>query len=89
MKEKVKIEDMIKTPTGWIFEVSIGETNYEILLEKEYWKKLTGEEIDPSELIKKSFRFLLLREPKESILKSFNLKIIGKYFPEYEKEIVK
>ena len=38
-------------------------------------------------LIKKSFEFLLEREPKESILSSFELSVIARYFPEYPKEI--
>ena len=32
-------------------------------------------------------RFLLEREPKESILSRFDLPIISRYFPEYEEEI--
>jgi hypothetical protein len=39
------------------------------------------------ELIQESFRFLLEREPNTSILASFDLPLIGRYFPEYEKEI--
>jgi len=38
-------------------------------------------------LIEESFRFLLEREPNSSILPSFDLTIIGRYFPEYETEI--
>ena len=36
------------------------------------------------DIIEASFRFLLDREPKESILGSFDLPIIGRYFSEYE-----
>ena len=36
------------------------------------------------ELLRRSFEFLLAREPKESILPSFDLSVIGRYFPEYE-----
>jgi hypothetical protein len=39
--------------------------------------------------VTESFRFLLEREPKESILGSFDLTVIGRYFPEYEREIAK
>ncbi len=38
-------------------------------------------------LLKASFKFLLDREPLSAILKTFNLKIINNYFPEYEKTI--
>jgi hypothetical protein len=42
---------------------------------------------DPTELVRRSFEFLLAREPKESILASFDLPMIGRYFPEYEPTI--
>jgi hypothetical protein len=38
-------------------------------------------------LLEESFRFLLEREPNTSILGSFDLPLIGRYFPEYEREI--
>lgn len=34
-----------------------------------------------------AFRFLLDREPKESILREFELTVIGRYFPEFEREL--
>jgi len=39
------------------------------------------------ELLTESFRFLLEREPNTSILRSFDLPLIGQYFPEYKQEI--
>jgi hypothetical protein len=30
---------------------------------------------------------MLEREPRESILREFELPVIGRYFPEYEREI--
>jgi glycine/D-amino acid oxidase-like deaminating enzyme len=36
------------------------------------------------DLVRDSFAFLLQREPKESILKEFDLSIIKRYFPDYE-----
>jgi hypothetical protein len=41
----------------------------------------------PDDLVRRSFEFLLAREPKESILRNFQLPTIGRYFPEYEREI--
>ena len=41
----------------------------------------------PEKLIEASFRFLLDREPKESILSRFDLSIISRYFPDYEDRI--
>ncbi|HZR17994.1 MAG TPA: hypothetical protein VFE51_11915 [Verrucomicrobiae bacterium] len=41
----------------------------------------------PEALIEESFRFLLDHEPNTSILPAFNLPLIGRYFPAYEKEL--
>jgi hypothetical protein len=41
----------------------------------------------PEELLEASFQFLLEREPNTSILDSFDLPVISRYFPEYEREI--
>jgi hypothetical protein len=38
----------------------------------------------PEDLVSDSFRFLLQREPKESILREFDLAVIKRYFPEYD-----
>jgi hypothetical protein len=37
----------------------------------------------PERLLEASFAFLLAREPKESILQSFELPVIARYFPDY------
>ena len=39
------------------------------------------------ELLQQSFQFLLERESNTSILPSFDLPVIGRYFPEYERHI--
>jgi len=69
------------------FTVKVEEKEYNVDLDDEYWQDLTGGKITKEELIKKSFKFLLEREPKESILSRFNLRIINQYFPEFEEEI--
>lgn len=42
---------------------------------------------DPRTLVRESFRFLLERESRESILSRFDLPVISRYFPEYGLEI--
>jgi len=71
------------------FTVKVEEKEYNVSLDNEYWQDLTGGKIAKEELIKKSFEFLLEREPKESILSRFNLRVINQYFPEFEEEIRK
>ena len=41
-----------------------------------------GRSVD--ELVRASFDFLLAHEPKESILKAFDLSVIKGYFPDYD-----
>ena len=65
-----------------------GSTHYVTLNPMDYAKLADGK-ATPEELIRKSFEFLLEREPKESILARFDLPVIGRYFPEYEREIKK
>ncbi len=64
-------------------------SEHTVTLDDDYHHHLTGGRITKEELIKKSFEFLLRRESKESILSRFHLKVINRYFPEYEKEIKK
>jgi hypothetical protein len=63
------------------------ESSHSVTLDPAYYSRLTGEKVEPQELVKRSFEFLLERESKESILAKFDLQIIGRYFPEYEREI--
>ena len=66
---------------------SVSTTSHTVTLSDSYYQKLTGGKITPEELIRKSFEFLLEREPNTSILRSFELPVIGRYFPEYEQVI--
>ena len=63
-------------------------TTHTVTLQADYAQKLTGD-LSHTELLKKSFEFLLQREPNTSILRSFDLSVISRYFPEYEREISK
>ena len=61
-------------------------THHRVRLTKAELNRL-GPGRSAEELLEVSFRFLLEREPNTSILPSFGLPIIGRYFPEYEGEI--
>jgi len=65
------------------------ESTHQVTLDPKVRAKLAGETVEPETLIRKSFEFLLEREPKESILSRFDLSIISRYFPEFESEIKK
>ncbi|HVL52799.1 MAG TPA: hypothetical protein VM344_00900 [Vitreimonas sp.] len=42
---------------------------------------------EPADLARRSFEFLLEREPRSSILSAFDLPVIERYFPEYASTI--
>ena len=62
-------------------------TSHMVTLPVRYYEMLTNKLVSPEVLIEKSFEFLLEREPNTSILRSFELSVIGAYFPEYEETI--
>ena len=63
------------------------ESAHQVTLDPKDHARLSGGAVEPDELIRKSFEFLLEREPKESILSRFDLTVISRYFPEYERGI--
>jgi hypothetical protein len=72
---------------GWMFEVIVSNgssTTHKVTLTNEYYTHLGLTNIDPAKLVESSFKFLLEREPKEMILRNFDLRIISNYFSEYE-----
>jgi hypothetical protein len=87
MASRIEAEEL----TSGEFRVRViderGESSHRVTVNPEDCKRLSGGKISPSELVKRSFEFLLEREPKESILRQFDLMVIGRYFPEYEGEI--
>ena len=60
-------------------------TMHTVTVQADYAQKLG--EIDNIALLKKSFAFLLAREANTSIMRSFDLSVISRYFAEYESEM--
>ena len=76
--------------TGSLYDVTVederGATTHEVTV----WPSdiaRYGEGADPETLIEASFIFLLEREPKEAILRRFELPVIERYFPEFPARI--
>ncbi|MFV1917160.1 MAG: hypothetical protein ACC618_01585 [Patescibacteria group bacterium] len=73
----------------YLYEVKVKEkdssTSHKVAIQKEYYKSL-GTKTSPGDVVRKSFEFLLKREPKESILKEFDLQLISNFFPEFDSE---
>ena len=64
-------------------------TTHLVTLSDEVHKNLTNEKVTKEELLDFSFKFLLDREPNTSIMSSFELTVISRYFSDYEKSVKK
>lgn len=83
-----------RNTNGWTYAVQItepnGQTRHSVTLSQQDFTHLTaGAQTTPEQLVKKSFEFLLEREPKHQILRQFDLPQITRYFPDYPAEIRK
>jgi hypothetical protein len=62
-------------------------TEHEVSVSAEDLKRL-GAGRTPDSFVRACMKFLLEREPKEQILHSFDVSVIGSYFPGFEQAIV-
>jgi hypothetical protein len=73
------------------FEVVVregeGETRHHVTMSRETYERLTAGKHTPEHCLEAAFRFLLDREPKESILPRFDVTTISRNFPEFEREM--
>ena len=73
------------------FEVVVregkGEARHDVTMGQETCERLTAGKHTPERCLEAAFRFLLDREPKESILSRFDVSVISRYFPEFEREL--
>jgi len=73
------------------FEVVIregrSESRHHVTMSRAACEKWAGSEHAPETCVEAAFRFLLDREPKESILGRFDVSVISRYFPEFEREL--
>ncbi len=78
---------------GWTCRVTVdgaaSSTTHEVSVSGADVARLDPGAAEPDDLVRRSFEFLLARESKESILARFELPLIGRYFPEYEREIAR
>ena len=84
-------EIIVQSANETRFEITVregkSETRHIVSVEPEYARKLGVRKTSVEDLVRRSFEFLLEREPKESILRRFDLEDISRYFPDYEREI--
>ena len=76
---------------GWRCAITVGHdpgaTHHEVDVVAADLERLDPGADHPEALVRAAFEFLLTREPRESILRRFELPVIGRYFPDWEADI--
>ena len=80
----------IKKLSDDVFTVTVAETStttHTVTITDQSLNDLTDNNVTKTQLLEFSFKFLLEREPNTSILLSFDINVITKYFPDYRDEV--
>ncbi len=76
---------------GWECDVELrepdGATRHQVSVSPEELERYGRDGEAPESLVERSMAFLLEREPKESIMRRFDLTVITRFFPEYAARI--
>ena len=73
-----------------VFEVTVAKTStttHTVTVTDQSLSDLSDSNVTKTQLSEFSFRFLLEREPNTSILSSFDINVISKYFSNYKDEV--
>jgi hypothetical protein len=72
---------------GWLCRVTItddaGRSEHRVTVAPADLERYAPGASDPTDLVRRSFEFLLAREPRQSILAAFDLPVIERYFRDY------
>ena len=80
----------IKKSSDNVFEVTVAKTStttHTVTVTDQSLTDLTDNNVTKTHLLEFSFKFLLEREPNTSILSSFDINLISKYFSDYNGEV--
>jgi hypothetical protein len=88
----IRVTATDENETSFTVELRDGDdsaTTHEVTVSDADWERLGGRYPSRAALVEASFRFLLEWEPKEDILRTFDLSMIDQYFPQYGDTISK
>ena len=89
----INVDMAVEDRDGWVFTVELNDpdssTRHSVYLSRETFENLRRCDETSTEFIKRSFEFLLKREPKNAILGSFDILDINRYFPEFEETMTR
>ena len=80
----------IKKLSDDVFEVTVAETlttTHTVTVTDQRLTDLTDNNVTKTQLLEFSFNFLLDREANTSILSSFDINVISRYFSDYRDEV--
>ena len=80
----------IKKLSDDVFEVTVAKTStttHTVTVTDQSLSDLSDSNVTKAQLLEFSFRFLLEREPNTSILSSFDINVISRYFSDYKDEV--
>ena len=80
----------IKQLNDDVFEVTVAKTStttHTVTVTDQSLTDLTENNVTKTQLLEFSFNFLLDREPNTSILSSFDINVISRYFSDYRDEV--
>ena len=80
----------IKKLSDDVFKVTVAKsskTTHTVTVTDQSLTDLTDNNTTKTQLLEFSFNFLLDREPNTSILSSFDINVISKYFSDYRDEV--
>lgn len=84
----MSLEVVVEPQGGEVYRVRVGDrTEHQVTARPEVLARVARAGETPSQTISRAFRFLLEREPPESILRRFALEEIAHYFPEFWTEM--
>lgn len=90
-RQTIGIRELRREQDAAVFLVTVSgegpDTSHEVRVCDADRIRLVGDAVPAEELLGRSFRFLLAREPKGSILPSFDIMTIARYFPEYPERV--
>ena len=73
---------------GLIFDVIVrdarGESRHLVTIQADEVRRWSRFGAEPSRCVEAAMRFLIDREPKESILSAFDMRLVRRYFPEFD-----
>ena len=89
----ISVKTTSESADGFTFDVDVsevGSSSHHVVTLSRSDYEIQGDRVaSPEQFVERCFEFLLEREPKESILARFDVRDIGRYFPEFGRDVLR